>query len=196
MHTDMTLLIDRSGSMINIEIEAEQGIDEMLKDQKTAPGTCAISVYAFDDELEQPIACKDIMDVNSFDITPRGGTRLYDNMMRVIEETDARLSQLVMPPDKVLFIVITDGLDNESQEATVSDVATKIDAFSKRWLFVYIGGNHDAKYVADQMHINESLSFQSKGYGRDIKIATHTISAAISRVRAGVDGFFLPEETK
>src|SRR5688572_22184449 len=93
---------------------------------------------------------------------PRGSTPLYDALGRLIDETGAALGAKAEGdrPEHVIFLVITDGMENASRTETQATVAAKVkhqtDAY--QWRFVYIGANQDALAVAKTINIAPDLA--------------------------------------
>ena len=158
-HTDITILLDRSGSMASIKSAMESGFDEFLSKHRETPST-RLSLVQFDGTqpydvvyTEQPIA-----DVPRLTLEPRGMTPLRDALCRTIDEVGRRLrdKRESARPSKVLFLVITDGLENASREHTVKDVKRRIKTQTNeyRWEFVYLGANQDALVEAEKLGID------------------------------------------
>ena len=201
MHVDITVLLDRSGSMWDIQPDTEEGLRQFLSDQKKITGTVSLSYLKFDDDLESVFECKDIQDVDEMLLDPDGATHLYDAIAQTIVRTDKRLTGMVVPPDKVLFVIITDGGENGSKEYTHDQCLTLMEKFRTRWEMIYIAGGNDAMDEAKNLGFDEAstLTFGStSGHSqRSIEQATRVISDAVTRFRTSDGkGFFLPEETK
>jgi hypothetical protein len=155
---DITLVLDRSGSMENIRADTIGGVNRFLEDQKACPGEAIFTLHQFDTQHETVHAGKPIKDVPALThetFVPRGGTALLDAIGRAINGTGARLSAISedMRPGKVLFIVVTDGEENQSKEfnrAKIREmIKTQTDVY--KWEFIYLGANQDAFAVGQAM---------------------------------------------
>lgn len=156
--TDITILLDRSGSMSTIRDGMLEVLNAFIKGQREAPGAATLTLVRFDsdDPYEvvfdsMPITCVEKIVPNQF--VPRGSTPLNDAMMRTVEETGKRLRNMpeMVRPAKVIFVIVTDGQENSS--TTYRDpapVREKIQHQRKKygWEFVYFGANQDAVFVA------------------------------------------------
>lgn len=177
---DITVLLDRSGSMESIKHDMEGGFATFLEDQKKAPGETRISLCQFDayhsnqfsgayHPVKLPAADGDdwyqaiysgllAKDAPPLRLVPRGGTALLDAMARCIDETGARLAALPesQRPEKVLFVVITDGQENSSRHTTRAQVAERVKRQTDvyKWDFIYLGADHNAFHEAQLMGIN------------------------------------------
>lgn len=159
-YTHISFVLDRSGSMSTIKPDTIGGFNEFLKAQKETPGQASMTLVQFDTEYEVLQSMTDIQSVpplTSDTFVPRGSTALLDAIGRTINETGKRLGD--MPdadrPEKVLFVILTDGLENSSREFSnnrINDMIThQRDKYG--WQFVYLGANQDAIATAAKMGI-------------------------------------------
>src|SRR3990167_1463313 len=160
-HTDITILLDRSGSMSAIKGAMESGFDEFLSAHRETP-TTRLSLIQFDATqpydvvyLERPIT-----DAPKLDLHPRGMTPLNDALCRTIDETGRRLrdKRTEDRPNRVLMLVMTDGLENASKKHTATDVKHRVNTQTGQynWEFVYLGTNQDALLEAEKLGISRS----------------------------------------
>lgn len=116
--TDVTVILDRSGSMESIATDVIGSFNVFLATQQRLPGECRLSLVQFDDEYEVvyagvPIGEAPRMTDRTF--VPRGMTALLDAIGRTIDATGRRLAALpeAERPGTVLVAIITDGLERE-----------------------------------------------------------------------------------
>lgn len=168
--TDITLVLDRSGSMNSILQDAQGGLDHFIADQKNQPGECTFTLIQFNGDYDVPIKAKPIKEVEGHRIEPSGQTALLDAVGRAINETGNRLSQMPEPdrPGLVVFVILTDGLENASQEfASCNGGADRIKAMIEHqqttysWQFTYLGANQDAWDVARNLGIKGGIATYS-----------------------------------
>ena len=116
--TDITLVVDRSGSMLEIRSDAEGGVIAFIENQAKEPGEALLTLVQFDTEYE--FLCKGvpIAQAPEFKLVPRGGTALLDAIGRAMIETGQRLEAMAEQdrPGLVIFVVMTDGQENSSKE--------------------------------------------------------------------------------
>jgi len=74
--TDITLVIDRSGSMHDIRSDSEGGINAFIADQAKQPGTALLTLVQFDTEYEFIHIGIPIPKVPNYTLNPRGNTAL------------------------------------------------------------------------------------------------------------------------
>lgn len=147
--TDLTVVLDRSGSMASCKTDAEGGVNEFIKKQKEQPGECLFTLVQFDDRYEKVYDARPIGDITiSYVMQPRGMTALLDTLGRAITEAGVRLAAMpeASRPGLVIFVVITDGQENSSKEFTKAKIKEMLDVQQKvyNWQFTYLGANQDA----------------------------------------------------
>lgn len=146
--TDITLVVDRSGSMAQIKEDAEGGVNTFVSEQATAPGEVLLSLLQFDTAYEFVHRGVPIRDVPKFKLVPRGMTALLDAVGRAINETGERLAQMAEQdrPGLVIMVVVTDGLENSSKEFNKSQIKEMIERQQNEysWHFTFLGANQDA----------------------------------------------------
>lgn len=157
--TEIVLVLDRSGSMAVIKDDAEGGLRHLLEENKKAPGECHLTFYRFDDVVERVFDAKDVKAIEERELVlePRNCTALLDAMGRAIDETGDRLSKTADSerPSKVIFVTVTDGMENASRRYSRQDIFDKITAQRAiyKWEFVFIGANQDAIATAQDLGI-------------------------------------------
>lgn len=156
--TDITLVVDRSGSMNAVRSDAEGGINAYIEDQAKAEGEALLTIVEFDTEYDFVTRGELIQDVKPYQLVPRGGTALLDAVGRAVVETGARLA--AMPeaerPGLVVFVIMTDGKENSSREFTNAQVKEMIETQQTvySWRFLFLGANQDAFAEAGGMGID------------------------------------------
>lgn len=201
-YTDITFLIDRSGSMTSIKEDAMGGFETFIKEQKEAEINACVSVYKFDNIFEKEYVSKDIKEVKSFNLSPRGSTALLDSIAKAIIETEVRLSKLetYLKPDRTLFIIITDGYENSSIEFKKDQIAQLIDKKQKEdWQFVFLGANMDAIKEGMSFNIPKGCSMTYTHSGEGIrsmfnKLSSSNIYYCQSQTVGNVDNYFREED--
>lgn len=158
--TDITLVVDRSGSMEAIRSDAQGGVNAFIQDQAREPGDVLLTLVQFDTEYEFLHRGTPIRKVPQYELVPRGGTALLDAVGRAINETGARLA--AMPeadrPGLVLFVVMTDGQENSSREFTKAQIRRMVEHQQSQyqWHFTFLGANQDAFDEAGSIGIARS----------------------------------------
>jgi hypothetical protein len=190
--TDITVILDRSGSMATIATDTIGGFNRFLEDQKKVPGECLFSLVQFDHEytpVHQAVPIAGVPPLTRETFVPRGNTALLDAMGRSIVATGERLAAMdeAARPGKVIVVVITDGLENSSKEWTRDRVAALVrqqtEAYS--WEFVYLGANQDAIATGGQVAVGatNAMSFAANQAG--VQDAYVSLAANMRAYRGG-----------
>ena len=174
------LILDESGSMSSIYNAALTGANETIQTIRAAQQQYAnqnhrFTFVTFNTAVEMcrdgrqniktiidDVPITEVRDLTRNDYRPNAATPLYDAMGRSINNLRNRVKE----GDRVLVTVITDGLENASQEFSgrmIKDLVT--DLREQGWTFVYIGANQDAVEVARDLNINNSLNFAATDSG-------------------------------
>jgi len=150
--THIAVLLDRSGSMGVVKDETISGFNYFLKEQKAAGDNATFTLVQFDSEstdvVHEARQVRDVPDLNQDTYQPRGSTPLLDALGQTIISTGRTLAAIpeAQRPDKVVFVVITDGEENASHQFTKARVKEMIDhqIGKYNWKFIYLGANQDA----------------------------------------------------
>jgi len=138
--------------MGDIKDDAIGGFNCFLKEQKAAGANATLTLVQFDTEstdvVHESMPILEVPDLNHQTFQPRGGTPLLDALGQTIDSTGRALAAIpeASRPNKVVFVVITDGQENSSHQHTKASVKERIDHQSSRynWQFVFLGANQDA----------------------------------------------------
>lgn len=148
--THICMLLDRTGSMWSVANDTIGGVNAFLAEQRKTPGACTFTLIQFDSEdpceiVQDHVAIADAKDLTSSTYVPRGNTPLYDAIGKAIDKTVAAIDKLAQKPELVVFVIVTDGENNSSEEYTKETAAARIkDCETKGWQIVYLGVGIDA----------------------------------------------------
>ena len=158
--TDITVVLDRSGSMTSCRVEAENGLNHFIKEQRDLPGFANFTLVKFDDNYEVTHRGVDIQEIEKCTLEPRGMTALLDAVGKTINETGDRLKEISedLRPGLVVFVIVTDGQENSSHEFTKTQIKEMItkQQTDYSWQFTFLGANQDAFSEASSMGISMS----------------------------------------
>lgn len=165
-YSHITVILDRSGSMVSKKSDVIGGFNRFLDEQKAVPGECTVTLVQFDSQDPYEILrdFSPLADVKPLgkEYQPRGNTPLYDAVGRDIADTGAKLEALAEShrPSKVIFVIVTDGLENASREYDQKKVAamTKEQTEKYGWQFVYLGANQDAMAEGEKVGFTRGMS--------------------------------------
>ena len=121
-------------------------------------------------------------DFTDMDYCPGGCTPLYDAMGITLNH----LESVILPEDKVMATVITDGYENSSREYSGNTIKALVSRLrAKGWVLAYIGANQDAVEVARELNIKNALNFEATPDGMSetavrFKSAARKMAAAVN----------------
>lgn len=169
----LVFIVDRSGSMMSIASDMQGAITKVLSDQKEKyEGEIDVTFVRFDTEYEEVFSGRSIKEVSNDDlkIDPRGGTALLDAMGRTLNTFERKFSEMDEKnrPERVLFLIITDGEENSSEEYSRDRVFGMVKTLERdhKWGFTFIGANQDA--IAEGGRVGVSRG-KSLGYDANSK---------------------------
>ena len=130
--TEVVFILDRSGSMRGLEADTIGGFNSLLDKQRKEEGEVYISTVLFDDRTEViydrvPIAKTEPMNDSQYYV--RGCTALLDAVGGAIHHI-AKIHKNAREedrPEKTLFIITTDGMENASQTYTYDKVKKMVE---------------------------------------------------------------------
>ena len=188
--TELIFILDRSGSMSGLEKDTIGGFNGILEKQKGEPGEALISTVLFDHESE---VIHDRMDIEEMcpltekEYFVRGSTALLDavggaihhigNVHKYIREEDR--------PEKTLFVITTDGMENASREYTYDRVKQMIEQKKEAgWEFIFLGANIDAAREAARFGIAKEFAANYHADKAGTAVIYDAVNEAVCNVRA------------
>lgn len=155
--TDITILLDKSGSMNDRRTATIENLNALIRDQQQLDGECTFTLVQFDSPYNQAISLDytveakpidQVRTLQAHDYQPRGGTPLLDAIGKVIESLGARLKHLSENdrPAKVVVIILTDGYENTSTRFSKKEIKEMISHQETKysWSFTFLGAGIDA----------------------------------------------------
>jgi hypothetical protein len=183
--TAIVLVLDKSGSMGTVQDATISGFNEFVDEQKKVAGEVLFSLTLFDTDLEKRALNKALAEIpalNRETYVPGGMTALYDAVGHTIHDVGRHLDGLAEDdkPDRVLFVIQTDGQENSSREYTADRVRQMIREQRDRWAweFMFLGADQDAWVAGGNLGI---AAGQTLSYGNDA-IGTRAAFASVSNV--------------
>ncbi len=187
--TELVFILDRSGSMRGLEEDTIGGFNSMIDKQRREEGEAYVSTVLFDDCSEvvyDRVAIGRVEPMNDRQYYVRGCTALLDaiggavhhimNVHKYAREEDR--------PEKTLFIITTDGMENSSRHYNYRKVRKMVEEQEKKgWEFIFLGANIDAIETAGRFGIkaNRAFNYECDSAGTAVNFAA--LSATISGVR-------------
>ena len=158
---ELVFILDRSGSMAGLEEETVFGFNDMIEKQKELKGDALITTILFDHEykfIHKREQIKNVSKLTLKDYYVRGTTALLDAVGRSIHEmieTHKKIDKK-NKPEKTLFVITTDGMENASVEYSYPMIKNMIEKQKKiyGWEFIFLGANIDSVYEGGKLGIN------------------------------------------
>ena len=188
--TELVFILDRSGSMSGLEKDTIGGFNSMLEKQRKESGEAVVSTVLFDNETEvihDRIAIADVPNITDKEYFVRGCTALLDAVGGAIHHIGNvhKYARKEDVPEKTLFIITTDGMENASHHYTYDKVRNMIERQKERygWEFLFLGANIDAAAEAKRFGIDESMAANYHCDEVGTVLNYEVISEAITSVR-------------
>ena len=190
--TEIVFILDRSGSMAGLEADTIGGFNSLIQKQKKEEGKALVSTVLFDDKTEVLHDRKELDKIEPLtdkDYYVRGCTALLDAVGGAIHHIGNvhKYARAEDRPEKTLFIITTDGIENASKRYGYEKVKQMIERQKKRygWEFLFLGANIDAVSVAGQFGIapEKAVRFHCDEQGTALNY--RVLSETIAKVRCG-----------
>ncbi|MBO4360630.1 MAG: VWA domain-containing protein [Eubacteriaceae bacterium] len=189
--TELVFILDRSGSMSGLESDTIGGFNAMIEKQKAEEGTALVTTVLFDNEYEllhDRIGLERISPMSSKEYWVRGSTALIDAIGRSVEHI-SNIHKYIRQedvPEKTVFVITTDGMENASHSYSASQVRSMIEDKKKEgWEFLFLGANIDAVQTAKHFGISEANAVNYMPDGQGTMNLYASVSKAVSSVRTG-----------
>jgi len=197
-YTAIAALMDRSGSMQSVREDAEGALRAFIADQRALPGRCTMRLAEFDSEYDTVYGSTPIADVPDYVLHPRGMTALLDGIGKLVTDFGAELAALPEErrPGKVIVVIQTDGMENQSKEWTSASVNALITQQREKygWDFLFLGAGQDAIAVGTSLGVAPSAVLAYAGSGAGTAAAVAAASGYVSRARSGARRDFTDAE--
>ena len=195
--TELVMILDRSGSMSGLEADTIGGFNSMIAKQKQEEGEALVSVVLFDDKMDVisdrvPVQKVEAMTEKQYFV--RGSTALLDAMGRAINHIGNvhKYAREEDVPEKTIFVITTDGMENSSREYTYEKVRGMVERQQERWgwEFIFLGANMDAVKEASKFGIQASraASYECDAAGTMLNFSTISNVVACARRARGAEG--------
>lgn len=189
--TEIVFILDRSGSMRGLEADTIGGYNSMIDKQKGEDGEALISTVLFDGQTEvlhDRIPLNKIEPITDKEYYVRGSTSLLDAIGGAIHHIGNihKYARSEDVPEKTLFIITTDGMENSSRQYSYDKVKKMIEKQKEKhhWEFIFLGANIDAVGVADRFGVDRQHAVRyecdSAGTALNFQVMNKMVSCARS----------------
>ena len=188
--TELVFILDRSGSMAGLEADTIGGFNAMLKKQRGEPGEALISTVLFDNETEvihDRLPLDRVPALTEREYCVRGCTALLDAVGGAIHHIGNvhRYARAEDVPEKTLFVITTDGMENASRRYTYEKVKSMIQRQREQygWEFLFLGANIDAAREAARFGIRSDCAADYHADSIGTEAVYESVCEAVCQVR-------------
>lgn len=189
--TEIVFILDRSGSMSGLENDTIGGFNSMISKQKDEEGEALISTVLFDNETEvihDRLPLDKIAPLTGKEYYIRGSTALLDAIGEAIHHISSihKYAREEDVPEKTLFIITTDGMENSSRKYSYDKVKKMVEKKKEKnhWEFIFLGANIDAVSVANKFGVDRSRAVTYECDGAGTALNYKMMSKMVSCARA------------
>ena len=185
--TELVFILDKSGSMSGLEQDTIGGYNSMLEKQKALEGQVLVTTVLFNHGyqlLHDRVDLRGVSPITEQDYMVGGSTALLDAIGITINKiaNAHKGTSSEYRPDKVLFVITTDGIENSSREYSCAKIKKMVEEHkSKGWEFIFLGANIDAIDVAERFGIDadraQNYHADNQGTRLNFEVAARTIAS-------------------
>lgn len=162
---ELVFILDRSGSMSGLEKDTIGGFNSMIARQRKEPGEVLVSTVLFDndaDVIHDRVPLEKVKNLTEDDYYVRGCTALLDAVGDSVHHIGNvhKYARAEDVPEKTMFVITTDGMENASRKYTYGNVKDMIESRQEKdgWEFIFLGANIDAAAEAQKFGIDELMA--------------------------------------
>ena len=189
--TEIVFILDRSGSMAGLEKDTIGGFNAMIEKQKAGAGEAFVSTVLFDNYsqvIHDRVPLTAVPKLTEKEYYVRGCTALLDAVGKAIHHIGNvhKYAREEDRPEKTLFVITTDGMENASRRYSYEKVREMITRQKEKygWEFLFLGANIDAVAMAGRFGIGEDRAVNYHNDSVGTALNYEVVSDAIRTVRS------------
>jgi len=180
---ELVMVLDKSGSMSGLESDTIGGFNSMIEKEKKLDAKVNVTTVLFNDKIDTIYSREDIRRIKPLtdkEYEVGGTTALLDAVGSTILKV-ARTEGIENKDTKVVFVIITDGLENASEEFTREKVKQMISDKQEKagWDFIYLGANIDAAEEAGAIGVDRENAMTYSNTHTGVRANYDAVSAYV-----------------
>ncbi len=197
--TELVFILDRSGSMAGLEADTIGGFNAMIEKQKKAGGEAYVSTVLFSSEstvIHDRLDVQKVPPMTDRDYNVGGCTALVDAIGKAIHHIGNvhKYARAEDVPEKTVFVITTDGMENASHQYTADEVRRKIERQKEKygWEFLFLGANIDAVETAARYGIAQDRAVTYRSDSAGTRLNYQVVGDAVAHMRESFDKELAP----
>ncbi len=188
--TELVFILDKSGSMSGLEKDTIGGFNSLIQKQKNEQGEAIVSTVLFSDEvsvIHDRVSIDKVNKLTEKEYFVSACTALLDaigSSINHIKHVHENLNEEERP-EKTLFIITTDGMENSSKEFNYRQIKKLIDEVKEKnkYEFIFLGANIDSAEEAAKLGIDREQAVSYNNDESGIKLNYCVLDEAITHFR-------------
>ena len=163
---ELVFILDKSGSMHGLEADTIGGFNSVIDEQKKLDGEVLVTTVLFSNDSEtvhDRVSIENIGKMTEEDYRTGGCTALLDAVGGTIKHIE-KIHKYIRDedvPEKTMFVITTDGLENASTKFKGGEVRRMVEKKKEEgWNFIFLASNIDAAEAADNLGVGRANSAQ------------------------------------
>lgn len=188
--TEIVFVIDRSGSMYCLTDDTVGGFNSMLEQQKKLNDEALVSAVLFNgysEVLYDRVKIQSVERMTAERYAPNGNTALLDALGGAIHHIAMvhKYAREEDVPEKTIFIITTDGMENASRQYTAETVKRMVlEKQEQGWEFIFLGANMDAVHTAGNYGIKAEHAIEYCPDQAGTAAVYRSVNSAVSELRS------------
>lgn len=200
--TEIVCILDRSGSMSGLEDDTIGGYNATLDRQRDGEGEVLVSTVLFDSNTEvlhDRVPLNELKPMTRNDYRVGGCTALLDAVGGAIHHIGNvhKYARNEDVPEKTLFVITTDGMENASHIYSFDRVRSMIERQKTKygWEFLFLGADMNSVTAARRMGVDEdrAVAYENDAMGNAIKYRAVSEAMASLRCMGSIRGDWADE---
>lgn len=177
---DIIIILDESGSMVDMGDEPIQSLNNFISEQKKIVDDSKFTLWKFNTTYSNIFDDVLLQNVVKFkDYNPSGMTALYDTIFKAINTKLKKHNH-----NSVICVIITDGVDNSSIKKA-SEIKSLINMMENeyKWKFLFFGANIDTFTEGSKVGVSNNYCTTFKSTPQSFRGAVEMASQKVSSIR-------------